>query len=334
MSGQLQLSGVGLLVTIGIVSAVLCAAILALLLRTGWAWDIAVDIPNHRSLHERPVPRVGGWGVLTTSVLAIVLFAPSLRWIAASALMLGVVSQIDDRRGLPARVRFAAHMLAVAVAVVVGANGISWWFAIIVGIALVWLVNLYNFMDGSNGLAGGMTLFGFSTYALAASSAHGELASVCAAVAGAAVGFLLFNLHPARVFLGDMGSIPLGFLAGTLGYWGWQHGAWPIWMPPLVFAPFIADATVTLLRRIARGERFWEAHREHYYQRLVQMTGSHVRVALTYGALMLCGSLLAITATRTPPAVQWAMCLAWYGALAIAGLFVDAKWRRWTRAAG
>lgn len=333
MPGQPQMSDVGLLVAIGVASAALCAGILALLLRSGWAWDIAVDIPNHRSLHERPIPRVGGWGVLPTAVLAIILFAPSLRWIAASAMLLGVVSQIDDRRGLPARIRFTVHVLAVAVAVVSGAHGISWWFAIVVGVALVWLVNLYNFMDGSNGLAGSMTFFGFSTYALVASSSHGDLASICASVAGAAVGFLLFNFQPARVFLGDIGSIPLGFLAGALGYWGWQHGAWPLWMPPLVFAPFIADSTATLLRRLARGERFWEAHRQHYYQRLVQMTGSHVRVALMYSALMLCGSVLAISATRMSTPVQWILCISWYGMLAMIGLLIDAKWRRSTHGA-
>ena len=218
-----------------IFACVLSAAILFVLLRTGWAWDIAVDIPNHRSLHTRPVPRVGGWGVLPAVVIAVFLFAPGFRLIALGALALGVVSQIDDRRGLPARVRFAAHLIVVLAGLALSIVSIAWWMAILGVLALVWVVNLYNFMDGSDGLAGGMTLFGFGFYAIAAASVAPSLGIMAAAVAGAGLGFLFFNHHPAKIFLGDAGSIPLGFLAGVLGFWGWQHGIWPIWFPALVF---------------------------------------------------------------------------------------------------
>jgi UDP-N-acetylmuramyl pentapeptide phosphotransferase/UDP-N-acetylglucosamine-1-phosphate transferase len=98
---------------------------------------------------------------------------------------------------------------------------------------------------------------------------------VCAGVAAAAAGFLCFNFHPARIFMGDVGSVPLGFTAGALGLVGWRSGAWPLWFPLLVFAPFILDATVTLLRRALRGEKVWQAHRSHYYQRMVQMGLGH-----------------------------------------------------------
>ncbi|HVE08224.1 MAG TPA: glycosyl transferase, partial [Paraburkholderia sp.] len=96
---------------VAVLAALLSFAILVVLLRTGWAWDIAVDIPNARSLHERPVPRVGGWGILPAALLLIALCAPPLRAVALGALVLGVVSQIDDRRGLSPGVRFAAHIL-------------------------------------------------------------------------------------------------------------------------------------------------------------------------------------------------------------------------------
>src|SRR5258705_5027699 len=92
----------------------------------------------------------------------------------------------------------------------------------------------------------------------------------------------------------------LGFLAGALGFWGWQHGVWPIWFPALVFAPFVADATVTLARRLARGEKVWLAHREHYYQRLVRLTESHVHVAVAYYLLMLGSGCVALLALRVP----------------------------------
>jgi UDP-N-acetylmuramyl pentapeptide phosphotransferase/UDP-N-acetylglucosamine-1-phosphate transferase len=244
------------------------------------------------------------------------------------ALVLGIVSQVDDRRGLPARVRFAAHVVVVAAAVVTSAVDVPWWFAIVVGIALVWLVNLYNFMDGSNGLAGGMAVFGFGTYAIAAAPSQPSLALATAAVAGAAAGFLVLNFHRAKIFLGDVGSIPLGFLAGALGFWGWQHGAWPLWFPALVFAPFIADSTVTLLRRLARRQKFWEAHREHYYQRLVQMIGKHEYVALIYYWLMLIGGAVALLALGAPEWLQWCVFAIWYAVLAIVGLQIDRRWRR------
>src|SRR5471032_101324 len=198
------------------IACVVCAGILLLLLRTGWAWDIAVDIPNHRSLHVRPVPRVGGWGVIPAMLLAIALCAPSLAWIALGALLLAIMSQVDDRRGLPARVRFAAHLIVVAAAIAWSAVDIAWWLALLAVVALVWVVNLYNFMDGSDGLAGGMAVFGFGFYAVAALVLQPTLAVAAAAVAGAGFGFLIFNHHPAKIFLGDAGSIPLGF---RLGRW-------------------------------------------------------------------------------------------------------------------
>ena len=262
---------------------VACALILETLLKTGLAWRLATDIPNDRSLHTRPTPRIGGWGIVPVSVIAMLVAAPPLWLAAGGTAFLAAVSQIDDRRGLPARVRFGAHLLAVAALIALNPAPVPWWALAAVGFLMLWLVNLYNFMDGSDGLAGGMALFGFGGYAVAALSGPApqiDLGIASAAIAGAAAGFLLFNFHPARIFLGDSGSIPLGFLAGALGYWGWLKGTWPVWFPALVFAPFIADASVTLLRRLARGERFWQAHREHYYQRMVRLGMGHARTAM------------------------------------------------------
>ncbi|MFT4436963.1 MraY family glycosyltransferase [Caballeronia sp. 15715] len=304
------------------------AAILWTLLKTGLAWRLATDIPNDRSLHTRPTPRVGGWGVLPALALAIFLYAPDFRLIALGALLLGVISQIDDRRGLPARIRFGAHVVVVAAGIALSVVGIAWWMAVLAAFALVWVVNLYNFMDGSDGLAGGMTVFGFGFYAVAAAVLQPTLSVPAAAVTGAGFGFLIFNRHPAKIFLGDAGSIPLGFLAGVLGFWGWQHGVWPIWFPALVFAPFVADATATLARRLARGEKVWLAHREHYYQRLVRLTESHVRVAMAYYLLMLGSGCVALLALRVLPTVQWTLFGAWYVVLAVVGWEIDRRWRQ------
>jgi UDP-N-acetylmuramyl pentapeptide phosphotransferase/UDP-N-acetylglucosamine-1-phosphate transferase len=225
-------------------------------------------------------------------------------------------------------VRFAAHLIVVAAAIAWSAVDIAWWLALLAVVALVWVVNLYNFMDGSDGLAGGMAVFGFGFYAVAALVLQPTLAVAAAAVAGAGFGFLIFNHHPAKIFLGDAGSIPLGFLAGALGFWGWQHGVWPICFPALVFAPFVADATVTLARRLARGEKVWLAHREHYYQRLVRLTESHVRVAMAYYLLMLGSGCVALLALRVPPTVQWTLFGAWYVVLALVGWQIDRRWRQ------
>ena len=168
-------------------------------------------------------------------------------------------------------------------------------------LAVTWLTNLYNFMDGSDGLAAGMALFGFGAFALAAFAAGDmALAVFSASLAGAAAAFLLFNFAPARIFLGDVGSVPLGFLAGALGLAGWRDDAWPLWFPALVFAPFIFDASVTLLRRLVRGEPVWRAHREHYYQRLVRLGTGHRATALAAYALMLACAAAALYARAQP----------------------------------
>jgi UDP-N-acetylmuramyl pentapeptide phosphotransferase/UDP-N-acetylglucosamine-1-phosphate transferase len=232
---------------------------------------------------------------------------------------------------LPARVRFGAHLAAVAVLIAVNPAPVPWWALVAVGFLMLWLVNLYNFMDGADGLAGGMALFGFGGYALAALTGpvpQLDLGLACAALAGAAAGFLLFNFHPARIFLGDAGSIPLGFLAGALGYWGWLKGTWPVWFPALTFAPFIGDASVTLLRRLIRGEKFWQAHREHYYQRMVRLGMGHARTAFVWYALMLAGIALANRALGFTPAGQWTAVAGWAVVVVLAGMLVDIRWRR------
>jgi UDP-N-acetylmuramyl pentapeptide phosphotransferase/UDP-N-acetylglucosamine-1-phosphate transferase len=235
---------------------------------------------------------------------------------------------------LPARVRFCAHVAGVAALLVLYPASVPWWALIAIAFVLVWVVNLYNFMDGADGLAGGMTLFGFSGYAAAALlSPHPvpELAVAAAAVSGASLGFLVFNFHPARIFLGDAGSISVGFLAGAVGYWGWAHGVWPIWLPPLMFSPFIADASVTLTKRLLRGEKFWQAHREHYYQRMVRSGLGHGQTALLWYIVMAAGCGLALWGLVRGPAMQWTVVAAWALTLACMGRAVDARWSRFLK---
>jgi UDP-N-acetylmuramyl pentapeptide phosphotransferase/UDP-N-acetylglucosamine-1-phosphate transferase len=289
------------------------AVLIRVLLETGLAWKLAVDAPNARSLHSRPTPRIGGVVLIAVALIPGCLFGLYPTRILLLAGALSLFSFLDDRVGLPVRVRLPFHFLASAAflfpffesdPVVIAELG----FALF---ALVWMINLFNFMDGSDGLAGGMTAFGFLSYSAASwMSGDATLAAGCAAVAGSAIGFLVLNFHPAKVFLGDAGSIAIGFLAGSIGIWGIANSLWPAWYPPLVFAPFILDATFTLFIRAARGERLSQAHREHLYQRMILAGVNHRRTALAYYAIMLGNAILAPLLLRASTRVQWEIVVA------------------------
>lgn len=259
---------------------------LLLLLRTRLV-SIALDQPNQRSLHSMATPRTGGLAIMMGMLIAWCLMMQAWIWVAL-LLFLVAVSLVDDMRGLSVRWRLLAQLLACTIFVLMDMPNLAWWWLPLSILAITWMANLYNFMDGSDGLAGGMALFGFGFYALAAYFANdAQLALMSGAIASAALAFLLFNFYPARIFMGDAGSVPLGFLAGSIGLYGWQHGNWPLWFPIIVFSPFIVDATATLLKRLLRGEKVWQAHRSHYYQRLVQMGWGHRKTAIAEYALML-----------------------------------------------
>ena len=295
---------------------------------------VALDRPNERSLHERPVPRTGGIAVLVGAAVSLA-FGASTLWLSLSlAAALSVLSLTDDVRGLPTGVRFAAHLVAAAL--------VTWYLMspmhpaelALLALGVAWITNLYDFMDGSDGLAGGMALIGFGAYAIASGAAgDAPLAAACMALAAAAAAFLLLNFPPARIFLGDVGSVPLGFLAAALGLAGWRDDVWPLWFPLLVFAPFIGDATLTLLRRLVRRERVWQAHREHYYQRLVRMGAGHRGAALTGYALMVLCALAALFAREAGPGVQAAAVGAAIVVLIAAATWIDVRWSRHVRRA-
>jgi len=316
----------GTLALIPVATALACAAVILTLLRHP-EWQ-PLDRPNERSLHVAPVPRIGGPGLMAGVLLAFALLRAE-PLLAALVLVLAVVSFLDDRSHLPIGLRFATHAVAAVVFVALALPDLHpvWQAAAV--LAVMWTTNLYNFMDGSDGLAGGMTLFGFAAYALGAWLAgDGVFAALAAGVAAGAAAFLAFNFPPARVFMGDAGSIPLGFLAATLGLLGWREGYWPIWFPVVVFSPFVLDASITLARRVLRGERFWVAHKIHYYQRLVQLGWGHRNTALAEYALMAACGGVALWALGQPPTAQWTTV----GAIAVVyfalALTIDLAWRR------
>jgi len=197
----------------------------------------------------------------------------------------------------------------------------------LIALVIVWSANLYNFMDGSDGIAGATTLIGFAAYAIAADG-DTPLRLACVALAAAAVPFLAVNRPPARMFLGDVGAVPAGFLAAMLGIGGALRGDWPAWFPVLVFLPFVGDASWTLLRRLLRGERVWEAHCMHYYQRLNQLGAGHAGTLALYGGLTAAAALTALVCRARAPESGGAALLAWSIALAILFAAIDYHWRR------
>ncbi|MCO1334109.1 hypothetical protein MO867_07105 [Microbulbifer sp. OS29] len=219
--------------------------------------------------------------------------------VAAFALLL-LVSAVDDLRHVAMHFRFSTHLVAVALLLLALPAALDWWYYPVLVLAGAWVVNLYNFMDGMDGLAGSMALVGFSSLgAVCALSGDAELAWLCVLIAVCAAIFLMFNWPTAKIFLGDAGSTCIGLAAVAIGLFGWQRDAFELWVPVVLFAPFWLDATYTLIRRVLVGERWWEAHREHLYQKSALRIG--VRKTLFFqlsGMLTLAAVVLAVTVLR------------------------------------
>lgn len=312
-----------------LVAFIAAAAIVRVLAGAALA-RLVIDVPNDRSLHATPMPRTGGVGLLAGAAIAWALSVhTSLSLTAGLAAALAATFLIEDVCGLPTAVRLALQASAAIAFVLSSPLGVtsSPLLVCVLVVGIVWGMNAYNFMDGANGLAGGMAVFGFGAYAVAAHMAGAaDLAAAAAIVGGAALGFLVWNFDPARIFLGDAGSIPLGFLAAAVGMLGWQRSVWPFWFPLLVFFPFVFDATATLLRRILRGENVWSAHKSHYYQRLVRMGWSHRRLALAAYVLMTAGVGSALLACNAAPSIVTALLSAWGVAYALMAAVIDRRW--------
>lgn len=239
--------------------------VIQIMMRSG-----VIDIPNLRSSHVVPVPRGGGVACLLgafISILALSALGTSEAPLAALSAV-GVLSLVgfgDDAFSVPIAARLVAQ--AVAGALIGLALGGGWLICLgLVG--TLWIVNVVNFMDGINGIAGlSLALWGMTAFAVGQDGALPELATVGAVTAGVSLGFLPWNAPRARVFLGDAGSYLLGGLAATGLLLGWRGEA-PM---PLLIAPlyiFFLDTTTTLLKRIGRGDSAFQAHREHVYQRV------------------------------------------------------------------
>ncbi|MDB5809611.1 MAG: glycosyl transferase family protein [Betaproteobacteria bacterium] len=292
------------------------------------AW-LPHDEPNQRSLHQTPVPRGGGLAVMAGAVAGGMVFINlQVSILLGIAIALSAISFWDDWRSLSAFTRLMTHFLAAVAFIWSFLSGTPLLSLVLIGVLIAWMTNLYNFMDGSDGLAGGMAVCGFGAYCVAAWQAgEGDMALISVGLAASSLGFLLFNFPPARLFLGDVGSIPLGFLAGAIGSLGWHRAVWPAWFPLLVFAPFILDASVTLVRRLLRREKVWQAHRSHFYQRLVRLGWGHRKTALAEYALMIGGALLALLALDADAGHQFMMLAGAAAIYVVLMALIDLRWR-------
>lgn len=300
---------------IGVALAICIPAMLSTGLVTGrvrqWALSRAViDRPNERSLHAVPTPRGGGLaivivvGLIEASLLATVEVDPRWGWSSwLATLCLALIGLCDDLWSLSARFRLCLQ-IGVCGAWGVAVNGfgttgagLAWAFQ---AVAMVWIVNVYNFMDGSDGLAATQAVLAglFGGLLLGAAGAP-QLAVPALLVAASSLGFLHWNWHPARIFLGDVGSYFLGGQFAVLCMASAPGGtsAW-VWM--ILLGPFFVDATLTLCRRIVRREKWFAAHRTHAYQLLAQAGWSHRKLvhALAGLVITLCLPLAAIALAR------------------------------------
>jgi UDP-N-acetylmuramyl pentapeptide phosphotransferase/UDP-N-acetylglucosamine-1-phosphate transferase len=261
-----------------------------------------MDVPNERSSHTVPTPRGGGIGILAGVAGGVIVGLmvgaelPGL-WLWAGAAAIAITGWMDDRmRGLSAGVRLLLQIGAAIIALV-GTGGLEAFplpepLDLALGplgwpLAIVWIVavtNFYNFLDGIDGYAGAQGVLAGSVLLMLATAA--PALGVGAVIAAACAGFLVFNWHQAQIFMGDVGSATLGFLFAALPFHaGTLPAAEGILVMGLALFFFIADGVFTLARRLRRGERVWEAHRSHLYQRLTQTGLRHDQVVIRIGLL-------------------------------------------------
>lgn len=277
---------------------------------------VLIDIPNERSSHSQPKPRGGGIMIVLITligVLGLLLIGPARSMSLLTFLICGgiiaFVGWIDDMRSLSTTLRLAIQVLCALVSIL----GIGYFDKLTVGnsafalglvgipFTIVWIVgltNAYNFMDGIDGIAGGQAVVGGLAWLGFGLIQQVPIVSIIGLlIASSSLGFLWHNWQPSRIIMGDVGATFLGYSFAVLPLLFENHT--PIlenglWFSMLVLWAFLADTGITMLRRALRRENIFQAHRSHFYQRLVISGWSHARVSALYIVLSVLGSLFAI----------------------------------------
>lgn len=289
---------------IRIIAAFLASALLTALVRRYLFTRRILDIPNGRSSHSVPTPRGGGVSIVLVFLLTVLWFVQrsipcsSVWWaIIGGGLAVALAGLLDDHFRVSAWLRLLIHFAAAGWTLWcldgMGPLHLGWitwdwgWFGQLVAlVGLVWMINLYNFMDGIDGVAGleAVCVSGLGGLLLTWSGLVG-LAEAALVLAGASGGFLVWNWPPAKIFMGDVGSGFLGFVFGVLAISSANERPWLLWPWLILLSVFIVDSILTLMRRLLRGERCYEAHCSHAYQHAARRWGSHRNVTLTIGAV-------------------------------------------------
>lgn len=271
-----------------------------------------LDRPNERSSHTIPVPRGGGWALLIVLIPALLLTSILQHNFAAHAgllaglIGLAIISALDDRRNVSPVVRLALHIGAAffgslafpSGAVIFGGVLPLWLDRTVMVIGWAWFINLYNFMDGIDGITCSETI-ALATGTCLVMTATGltdpYASTLTLLLTGVSLGFLAFNWHPAKIFLGDVGSVPLGYLTGFLLIGLAMKG----YLVAALILPlyYLADSGITITKRALRGEKIWQAHRQHFYQRAALAAGRHDKVVskiIVADGLLIGSAMLAI----------------------------------------
>ncbi len=293
--------------------------------------QLMLDVPNLRSNHAAPVPKGGGLAVLFALIIPMLVANVELA-IVLSLLMLAAVSLMDDLIGVPAPVRLLVQVMAVSIPLsalpidLAGEHLPSLSEKILIGIMWIWCINLFNFMDGIDEISAAEMIsigLGIALLMVFAEEFPNPLSQYAMVIAAAGCGFWWWNRHPAKIFLGDVGSIPIGFLIGYVLLLTAHAG----YVAAALILPgyYVADATVTLIKRAWGGQKLWVAHSTHYYQQAVRKGWKHqVVVRYIAGVNVLLG-FLAIYSILNPE-WQWLyVALAYMAVFMLMGFFGDGQ---------
>ncbi len=291
---------------------VVTLVLIPLLVRFAIGRDL-LDVPNARSSHEIPTPRFGGLAVMV-GVWAAIPFMNGGFLLLATATLAGLVGILDDFVDLQfwmkalGQAAAAFILLFLATPPIGVAAGPFWPVALLFGVVwVVAVVNAYNFMDGIDGIAGGTAIL--NAVFLAALVGASGLGASLAALAAAVAAFLMWNISPARIFLGDSGSHFVGFFLGAVALYtdpvggpGAPYGSYLAFVvAAAVFTPFLFDTAFTLVRRAVVGKNIFAAHREHIYQRVTPDPAKHRQASIVYFALSALSGLAALLASGGTP---------------------------------
>ena len=255
-----------------------------------------IALPGERQSHKVATPAGGGLGLILAMVIVSLILQtlealPVFWWLnmLPGILLLALVGWVDDKNFVSSRIRLLVQFtVSFWLLLCMGFLGsvLGAGITVITMVAMVWLMNLYNFMDGSNGMAAFQGVFcGLVFAALFAAGGHPSMAIIAVIVAAACAGFVPLNFPHAKVFMGDVASVPLGFIFAAFSVYGVSEGVFSVWICALIMSVFLVDASLTLAARVIQSEQWYTAHKQHVYQRLIEQEWSHSQVLIAYQAI-------------------------------------------------